>query len=115
MATYLYAIPCSSDFRLQTSDFRREEFKRETNECSPPADEAEDEDEGEDVGQQAVKFVGFEGGSFEAEVLLLFPPKECVVLRKTRYSFPFSENPSGIHLKGPSWKAWKPRGIFHRT
>ena len=25
------------------------------------------------------------------------------MLRKTRYSFPFSENPSGIHLKGPSW------------
>ena len=63
MATYLYAIPCSSDFRLQTSAFRLEEFKRETNECSPPADEAEDEDEVEDVGQQAVKFVGFEGSS----------------------------------------------------
>ena len=94
MATYLYAIPCSSDFRLQTSDFRREEFKRETNECSPPADEAEaeDEDEVEDVGQQAVKFVGFEGPELLAEVLLLFPPRSG--LRKTRYSFPFSENPS---------------------
>lgn len=75
----------TSDFRLQPSDLRLEEFKRETNECSPPADEDEDEDE--DVGQQAVnfRFVGFEGPE-EAEVPELFPPTRSV-LRKTRYSF----------------------------
>lgn len=34
------------------------------------------------------------------------------MLRKTRYSFPFSENPSGIHLKGPSWKACFEEAFF---